>query len=215
MQPVTGLVVFDMDGVLADTVSSWVYVHQRFGVDNDHSLRAYLNGEIDDLEFIRRDIRLWLDRNPMLTIGEVRNILDGVPLMNGAVEAVRALREGGVKTAIVSAGIDLLAERLAIELRTDLFYANGLIADCNGRLTGEGVLNVELMGKDRTVSMIGEMLGIEKKDIVSVGNSKYDIPMFDASGMGIAFCPADDEIRDRADTTVDEKRLDLILEHIL
>ena len=30
-------VVFDLDGVLADTISSWVWIHEHFGVNNDVS----------------------------------------------------------------------------------------------------------------------------------------------------------------------------------
>ena len=53
------LVVFDMDGVLADTPSSWVYVHQAFGVNNRANLDLYLQCEIDYDQFMRRDIRTW------------------------------------------------------------------------------------------------------------------------------------------------------------
>jgi phosphoserine phosphatase len=63
---VSKLVVFDMDGVIADVGSSWVHVHESFGVNNDHSLRAYLRGEINDVEFIQRDIKLWKDKDPAI-----------------------------------------------------------------------------------------------------------------------------------------------------
>ena len=43
------LVVFDMDGVLTDIISSWRYVHDFFGSSNDRSVNAYLKGEIDDM----------------------------------------------------------------------------------------------------------------------------------------------------------------------
>src|SRR5512137_1631033 len=107
------LVVFDMDGVLADIESSWVHVHRHFGVSNDHSLYAYLRGEIDDLEFIRRDIQLWRKANPDITANDIGEILADVPLMPGAAETVDGLRAKGHRTAIVSAGIDILAERIA------------------------------------------------------------------------------------------------------
>ena len=55
-------VAFDLDGVLVDTFSSWVWMHEYFGVNNDHSLFAYQRGEIDYLEFMRRDIQLWLEK---------------------------------------------------------------------------------------------------------------------------------------------------------
>jgi phosphoserine phosphatase len=208
------LVVFDMDGVLVDIGSSWVHVHKHFGVDNELSLQAYLKGEIDDMEFIRRDVALWIARDPTLTMERLRQILSTAPLMNGAKETVETLRNNGTKTAIVSAGIDLLAERVAIELKMDMFFANGFVADCTGRLTGEGILNVRLDAKDQKVEMLTDMFGLDKSDVVSVGNSRYDIPMFDASGLGIAFCPEDDDILERADRVVHEKDLRRILDII-
>ena len=207
----TRLVVFDMDGVIADTESSWVFVHRHFGVNNDHSLKAYLDGEIDDVEFIRRDIDLWRNRDPTLSLEAIRRILSSVPMMNGAPETMAELRGRGIKTAIVSAGIDLLAQRMAVELRMDMFFANGFVADCSGRLTGDGVLNVSLAGKGEKVELIADMLEIEKEDVASVGNSRYDVPMFDASGLGIAFCPEDDLVRRRADVVIEEKDLRAIL----
>jgi phosphoserine phosphatase len=208
------LVVFDMDGVLVDVGSSWVHVHRHFRVDNELSLQAYLRGEIDDMEFIRRDVALWIARDPTLTMERLRQILSTAPLMKGAKETVETLRKNGTRTAIVSAGIDLLAERVAIELKMDMFFANGFVADCEGRLTGEGILNVRLDGKDQKVQMLTDMYGLDKSDVVSVGNSRYDIPMFDASGLGIAFCPEDDDTLERADRVVHEKDLRRILDII-
>ena len=203
-----------MDGVLADTESSWTYVHRHFGVNNDHSLRAYLDGEIDDWEFIRRDIDLWRKKDPALSMDSVRRILADVPTMNGAEEAVAVLRRRGIRTAIVSAGIDLLAQRLAVELEIDMFFANGFVADCAGRLTGEGVLNVRLAEKGEKVRMVADLLDIGREEVVSVGNSRFDTPMFDASEIGIAFCPIDDEVREKADVVVEEKDLRAILESV-
>lgn len=208
------LAVFDMDGVLVDIVSSWVHVHRRFGVNNDHSLHAYLRGEIDDREFIRRDIDLWRNKDPDVTSDKIREMLSDAPLMRGAAETLAELRRRGFRTAIVSAGIDLLAERVASELGIDLQFANGLQTDPSGRLSGEGVFRVRLMDKGSTVSEAARALGVRKEDVVSVGNSRYDVSMFERSGLGIAFCPEDDHVRERADVVVDSKDLSAILEHM-
>ena len=53
------LVIFDMDGVLTDIVSSWKYIHDYFDTSNERSVNDYLKGKIDDMEFIRRDAVLW------------------------------------------------------------------------------------------------------------------------------------------------------------
>ena len=206
------LVVFDMDGVLADVESSWVHVHKRFGVNNDNSFRAYLRGEIDDLEFIRSDIRLWMDKDPRVNAAKIMNILGEVPLMPGAIETIHELRNRGFKTAIVSAGIDLLADLVAKKLPFDAHLANGFETDDRGRLTGKGILNVKLMDKGEAVRRVARDLGATKKDTVSVGNSSYDVSMFSESRLGIAFCPDDDIIRQKADAVVVKKDLTGILE---
>jgi len=213
-QAVARLVVFDMDGVLADIQSSWVYVHDHFGVNNDHSLYAYLRGEIDDLEFIRRDIHLWKDRDPEVSMDKIRRILASVPLMPGAAQAVRQLRESGLKTAIVSAGIDLLAERIVGELDIDHQLANGLITDTKGKLSGEGVLRVKLMDKGDAVAQVGGLFRVKPKDIVSVGNSHYDVSMFRRSGKGIAFRPSDERVKEGADAIVEGEDLSGILKFV-
>ncbi len=203
-----------MDGVLADTISSWVFVHQRFGVNNDDSLYAYLRGEIDDLEFIRRDIGLWKSKEPGVTSDRIRAILGEVRLMPGAAETMRSLREDGVRTAIISAGIDLLSERIAEELGMDHQIANGLETDGSGRLSGRGILRVRLTDKGDAVVETARMFGVRPADVVAVGNSKYDVSMFEIAGRGIAFVPADDSVRERADAVVEEKDLRKILNHI-
>jgi len=211
---VARLAVFDMDGVLADTISSWVFVHQHFGVNNDDSLHAYLKGDIDDLEFIRRDIGLWKAKEPGVTAGRIRDILSEVPLMPGAAETMRRLRERGIRTAIVSAGIDLLSERIADELAMDYEIANGLETDRTGRLSGRGVLRVKLTDKGDAVLEAARKFGAAKEDVVAVGNSRYDVSMFRMAGKGIAFSPADDSVRKSADAVVDEKDLTMVLDHL-
>ena len=39
------LIIFDMDGVLTDIVSSWKYIHNHFNTSNERSVNDYLKGK--------------------------------------------------------------------------------------------------------------------------------------------------------------------------
>ena len=58
MTTVPKVVVFDCDGVLVDSVSSWKTLHDYFGTDNSHNLKRFIDGEISDTEFMRLDIKM-------------------------------------------------------------------------------------------------------------------------------------------------------------
>ncbi|MGI0053494.1 MAG: HAD-IB family phosphatase [Thermoplasmata archaeon] len=194
----TRLVAFDMDGTLVDTVSSWAFVHHHFGEDNSEALRLFLTDRIDDSEFIRRDLALWSKHDPQLTSARLKAILDRVPLVTGAPELFDGLRRAGVTTAIVSGGIDLLADRIGRELRIDHVLANGFEVDASGRLTGEPIVRVPIRGKGGVLRALQERLRIPPESTAAVGNSEIDVAMFERAARSVAFRPEDDLVRGRA-----------------
>ena len=116
-----------------------------------------------------------------------------------------------IKTSIISAGLDILAERVAEELEIDFVFSNGIKTDQHGYINGEGIVGVRLMHKDKTVEQLAEQLKIPLNRIAAVGNSCFDIPMFEISGLGIAFNPEDDCTRKAADIIIEEKDLSKII----
>ena len=210
------LVCFDLDGVLLEARSSWVTVHDHFGVANEASLRAFLKGEIDDDEFIRRDVALWLKARPDLRIDEIEHVLaKGARLVRGALATVRALQKAGVECAIVSGGIDLTAVATAERLGITRVSANGLTTDAHGRLTGAGVVRTPLGDKGAPVRRFARELGVPLGAVASVGNSGPDIAMFRVTALGIAFQPEDEFTIRGADVKVEGNDLRAILPHIL
>jgi phosphoserine phosphatase len=209
--PPLQLIFFDMDGVLADTLSSWRYIHDHFNTSNHHSVEEYLKGNIDDLEFIRRDVSLWQNNGTLTTIDHIAKILDTIPVMPGAPALFQFLQKHQVRTAIVSAGLDILAKRVATILDIDYVYANGIKQDTTGRLTGEGILNVQLKYKDKNVQQLLTKTGIPADQCAAIGNSCFDLPMLASCGMSIAFNPVDSCIADAADIIVKEKNLKVLI----
>jgi len=93
-------------------------------------------------------------------------------------------------------------------------WANGFQYDDMGYLTGGDVWRVDLLRKDIVIDQIRNNFGLRKEDIVSIGDSKYDIPMFQASGLSLAFDPKDEEVIKEADFVICERNLLRILEYI-
>lgn len=205
------MIVFDMDGVLVDTPSSWKWVHERFGVDNDDSLKAYMNDDIDDLEFIRRDIKLWKSIKPNISKKDIVDILSDAPLMDGFDECIPYLGENYI-TAVISGGLKPLAEMIG-ERHFDKILAND-IEERSGELTGKGIVEVGLKKKGEAFERLIAETGIERERCAAVGNSHIDVPMIEKAGLGIAFNPGDQKIREAADMIVEEKDLSLLLEKL-
>jgi phosphoserine phosphatase len=201
-----------MDGTLVDVGSSWGAVHAHFGEENAEGLRQFLAHEISDEGFIRSDIAIWRRHRPRLEVADLEAILDGVPLMPGAEELVRTLRQRGVRTAIVSGGIDLLARRVARELSIDVALANGFRVGPDGRLTGEGIVRVPIRAKGTALERLQEQLGIAPEETASVGDSAIDVDLFRRSRLGIAFRPKDEAVRAGAHAVVEEPNLARVLD---
>jgi len=204
-------VAFDMDGTLVDVASSWAAVHDHFGEHNAEGLRLFLENQIDDREFVRSDVRIWWRHAPDLTVEDLEGILGAVPLMPGAHALVDGLRALGVRTAIVSGGIDLLARRIGRELGIDVVLANGFRVTADGRLTGEGIIRVPIQGKEGVLAGLQEQLGFAPSETASVGNSAIDVGLFRRSRVGVAFLPEDDEVRAAATHIVTDRDLARVL----
>jgi len=201
-----------MDGTLVDIESSYATVHGYFGERNDDGLRRFMANEIDDEEFVRSDIRIWWKHRPDLRVDELEEILAGAPIMPGADVLLRGLHARGVRTAIVSGGIDLLAHRVARDLGIDVALANGFRVDPDGRLTGEGIVRVPVQRKEEVLAALQAQLGISPEETASVGNSEIDVGMFRRSKVGIAFRPEDDTVRRAATAIVPGSDLAEVLE---
>ncbi len=209
------LVIFDMDGTLTSVRSSWWYILNELGADNEEARTAFVNGEIDEQEFMRRDLAQWMAAKPDITMGDVIKMIRNLPLISGIQETVAALHYEDIKCAICSGGLSCAAKMIADEFGFDAYLADDLETDENGRLTGEGIANVDLRDKGASAKKLMERFGTTKERTIAVGDSFGDISMFDVTGMSIAVNPKDMEITGaRADHVVFTDNLSDILDII-
>ena len=206
------VIIFDMDGTLIEEVSSWNSIHKYFGVENSRDLKKYKEGKISYEEFMRRDINKW----PKIHISKIEKIFlsSELKVVKGSKKAAQKLKERGYKIGLVSAGLDVLADKVGGYLGVDYILANGLKTDGEGNLTGEGVCRVELLKKDKVLVDLSKKLNIPLSKFAAVGDSEYDIPMLKMSGFGVAFNPRDEKIKKVADVVIEDNDIGQILAYL-
>jgi len=90
-------------------------------------------------------------------------------------------------------------------------YANKLLFDGKGRLTGEAEESVTLSNKDSILKRLAAVEGIKPSECAVVGDSRFDVPMFKDAGFSIAFNPKDQLVREAAYSVIERKGLREIL----
>jgi len=209
------LVVFDMDGVLTRDRSSWTFVHDMMGVSNEHNLKAFIEGKIDENEFIKSDIALWHGVDPDISLRKIARFFRELRLIDGIQETVACLHYNNIKCVICSGGIDLAAKMISDEYGFDEYAAVTLLTDENGRLTGKAIKGANLSDKGVSVREFIKKYNTTPERTVSIGNSFTDIKMFESTGLSIAFNPEDDMTRNAADHVVESKNIADVLDYII
>jgi len=177
------LAAFDLDGTVLQHDSSWVAIHKHFGTElkGEASLRLYSEGKIDYIEFMRRDIASW----PKGTTREkITEILSDYKIRREAPRVFERLRVLGIKTALVTSGIDILADEVAAKLGIDYWIANGLRFDKKGVLLPNGLGVVDPARKDLAYLRLLSRLGIPGKKTLAVGDTIYDLAFLRSAGLG-------------------------------
>ena len=164
---------------------------------------AAMRGEIDFKESFRKRVSLLRG----LPEQRVRQVLETIPLAEGAERLISTLKVLGYKTAILSGGFNFFGAHLKARLGIDYVFANDLeIVD--GLVTGRVVTEiVDAQRKADLLRKIAQREGISVDQAVAVGDGANDIPMLNVAGMGIAF-HAKPLVRQSADHAVSFLGLD-------
>ena len=177
------LAALDMDGTVLEHESSWVALHRAFGTTEagEASLKLYAEGKIDYKEFMRRDISSW-PRG--VTKAEIQRILSRYVIRAEAKPTIDELRRRGIRTALVTSGIDILAEDVAKELGIDHWIANGLRFGEDGKVLPEGVGRVDPTRKDLAYLKLLSSIGIPSNRTIAVGDTLYDLRFLQSAAIG-------------------------------
>ena len=206
------LVVFDVDGTLTRVASSWQFLHEKLGTWNKGKQYAeqFFQLAITYEDWARLDASLWAG----LKLETVQKIVDSVPYTDGAQEVITALRSGGLKVVLVSAGLSLVTERIKREIGVDDSLANNLKVE-NGFFTGQVGVNVSVDNKDAVLGRMLEKFDLNMDECAAVGDDETMIPLFERVGFSIAFNPRSWVVEERADVVVKGDDLREVLPYLL
>jgi phosphoserine phosphatase len=178
------LFAFDMDstlieGEVIDELARLAGVADEVMKVTESAMR----GEIEFQQSFRRRVALLRG----LPEARVHELLDTIPLVEGAEQLIGTLKMLGYKTAILSGGFNFFAQHLQKRLGIDYVFANDLdIAD--GMVTGEvRTPIVDGARKAELLRQIADLENISLDQVVAVGDGANDLPMLGIAGMGIAF----------------------------
>ena len=201
------LVIFDVEGVLFDAEYLPILA-EKLNKEKEiwDITKKGIQGEINWEEGLKTRVDLLKG----IDYKTCKEVSDSLPIMTGAREACRALKQAGWKIMAVSGGFTIMTDRLKEELDLDYVYSNELKFS-DGKLDGVDIIVDS--NKAKSVRLKIEEWGVKKEDIVVVVDGANDIKLFDICGLGIAY-RAQDIVKDLATVTLEEKNLVKIIDII-
>jgi len=201
------LVIFDVEGVLYDA-EYLPLLAEKLNKEKEiwEITKKGIQGEINWEDGLKTRVDLLKG----LDLTTCKEIADSLPIMTGAKEACRALKEAGWKLMAVSGGFSIMTDRLKEELSLDYVFSNKL-KFINGKLDGVEIIVDSDKAKSARIKI--QEWGVKKEDIVVVVDGANDIKLFDICGLGIGY-RAQDLVKDLATVTLEEKNLAKIIDII-
>jgi len=142
-----------------------------------------MNGELDFTAALTERVALLRD----LPIAVFDQAAAKIRLMPGARTLLATSRANGVKTALVSGGFAIFAERVATQLGFDRVVANRLDIAA-GRITGtvRPPIVTGITKREALLALAGDC-GVGPEATLAIGDGANDLPMLQAAGLGVAF----------------------------
>ena len=206
------LVVFDVDGTLTQHSSVWWRLHELFGTTKEGKLYfdQYFAGEINYEQWADYDAALWTGE----PVSKVMEIVSATKLVDGVPETIATLNDHGIKTAILSGGLDIMADDIARRAGIEYVLTNKLgIKD--DVLTGTVENLIGWAEKAKYIHTILDHFDVTLEETAFVGDGRNDMSVLLIVGLSIAFNPEDQEVADTAQVVIRENDLRAILPHVI
>jgi phosphoserine phosphatase len=209
-----GLIAFDMDSTLiniecVDEIADAVGKKAEVAAITEAAMR----GEIADY---KESLRLRVALLKGVSVDSMEQVYaQRLQLNPGAAELVRACKEAGLSTLLVSGGFTFFTDRIRDRLGIDHTRSNILDVH-DGRLTGRLVEQswgdvCDGEEKKKMLLQTCAQLGLTPQQTIAVGDGANDLPMMGAAGLSVAY-HAKPAVRAQAMVAINEGGLDRLLE---
>ncbi|RUO26232.1 phosphoserine phosphatase SerB [Aliidiomarina minuta] len=204
------MAVFDMDSTLIDM--ECIDEIARVAGCGDQVAAITEKAMLGELDFAQ-SLRERVAALKGVKLAMLDAIRDELPIMPGAAELLKVLRENRWRLVLVSGGFTWFADEVARRFNFDVVVSNFLEFE-GDQLTGKvGGRIVDGQVKADTLINLTQQYGLPRSQTMAVGDGANDKLMLQASGFGVAF-NAKPVLREVADYCIDEKDLSQLL-HVL
>ncbi len=171
------LAIFDVEGVLYDAEYLPILAEKVNKEDEIWDItKKGIEGSINWEEGLTKRVELLKG----IDFETCKQVADSLPIMPGAQQACKTLKDAGWKVMAVSGGFTIMTDRLKDELNLDHVYTNELIFK-NGKLDGVKI-NVD-SDKAKSARIKIQEWNIPKDEIVVIVDGANDIKLFDISNL--------------------------------
>ncbi len=198
-----GIVAFDLDGTLVPDTTVCLHLGPWVGHQEIEELeRLYDLGEMTNVEVAERDAAFYKDRRRH----EVWEQLEQLELIDGLADTVAWVKSQSLVPVIATVTMSLAADFMCHR------YGFAAGSGCELAETDDGVLlggvarHFSAEDKATFVEKTAQDLGLGFKDVVAIGDSTSDLPLFHAAGFSIAL-NASSDARAAADLQLDTRDL--------
>jgi phosphoserine phosphatase len=178
------LFCFDLDGTLIRGTSSSQHLAERLG--HAESLKQleerYARNEISNQVVADESACHFAGRSA----DEIANLMDGVPLIDGIDATMAHLRRRRIPTLLSTVTWRFAAAPIAKRFGFAEFSGTEMNADSNGILSGTVSRHFDEFDKREFVIEFCRAHGIPASQVVAVGDSRSDIPLFRWVGFSVA-----------------------------
>lgn len=204
------LAVFDFDSTLMDGETLDIIAKEtEYYKEIKEITEKGMKGEIDFFESLISRVALLEG----MKLKKVNEICESLPIMNGAKETIKELKNKNYKCVCFSGGFKNATLIFVEKLKLDGEFSN-IFHTKNNILTGK--VGGEMMFSDSKGNMLlalQKLLNISYNDTLVVGDGANDLSMFKHAKNRVAFC-SKEILKKEANIIINEKDLRLLIDKI-